>query len=85
MKESKYKKFIVCKQYGMMAKIKFVSNLGVYWGVKLVKTVAISGTQLQSVLAGLELNWTWISEKDNSFHSASSLCHTSSTILAGEG
>ncbi|GFW37094.1 transposable element Tcb2 transposase [Trichonephila clavipes] len=33
----------------------------------------------------MESNWTWTTEMGNSFHDTSSLCHTSSTVLAGKG
>lgn len=33
----------------------------------------------------METNWAWMTETDNSFHTASSLCHIPSTKWVGEG
>ncbi|GFS59124.1 hypothetical protein TNCV_70031 [Trichonephila clavipes] len=34
---------------------------------------------------GMKSNWVWMPEMGYLFHAASSLCHTSSTVLAGKG
>ena len=62
--------------------IKFVSCLRVYRGVKLAKnnyrTLQVNQPNLHLCIVW---NWVYASEMGNSFHAASSLCHTSSTIL----
>ncbi|GFV90404.1 hypothetical protein TNCV_935361 [Trichonephila clavipes] len=64
--------------------IKFPSSLGVYRGAKLVETAATPGSKTSFTQLAMELKWAGITEIGNSFRIASNLCHTSSTVLAGE-
>ena len=75
----KEKKYIEHKQYAM--KTKWL-NFWALWGLRgcEISRNGFLPWHLKRPIPGMESNWTGMTETGNSFHAASSLCHTSSTV-----
>ncbi|GFW10666.1 hypothetical protein TNCV_4917851 [Trichonephila clavipes] len=74
--------FVAYKQYGMKAKCLTLQAVSVFSGVQIEeKHLPPLTANAELKRLGSESNWTKMAEMGNVFHDASSLFHTSLTIL----